>query len=101
MALATTQGRLSPSCYPMKTESTTHLGKCLNCLEDHTMDTKERIALILVTTDDDWLTDNGEIPASDGWDLLKEQISEQLSYKSHGVGLTVKTEFIEWEDEEL
>ena len=63
-----------------------------------TKEVRKRLAVILVTVDTDLLTNDGENTEPEGWDVLKEQFEEHMNYSSHGVGSTVKTEFIEWEE---
>ena len=65
------------------------------------MVTRKRLAVILVTTTTNWLTNDGENTEPEGWEAAKDRIETHLQY-SHGgiggVGLTFKTEFVEWEE---
>ena len=55
----------------------------------------ERIARILVKTDEDWLTNDGDTTEEEGWEDVKKQ------YLLGSIPLCLRryltTEFIEWE----
>lgn len=57
----------------------------------------ERVMRVLVTVDEDWLTDEGQETMESGWDELDKDAARHLRMFDSGGGPHLR--FIEWEGE--
>lgn len=62
-------------------------------------DTKQRLAVVLVTVPVDWLTADGEMTEEEGWEVIKEGFRATLSsgFPSPRTGGPT-AEFVEWDE---
>jgi hypothetical protein len=61
---------------------------------------KERYALVLVTTELDYLTDDGEAPEESGWDTVEKDLTDHLRRFQKYSGTPI-AKFIEWEEADV
>ena len=59
---------------------------------------KERYALVLVTTELDYLTSDGEETEESGWDIIKESLTEHMRRFAKTSFSSRSSRFIEWEE---
>lgn len=62
---------------------------------------KKRYAVVLVTTELDYLTDNGEEAEESGWDEVAKNLANHLrGFNRFGDERVPTAKFIEWDEEE-
>ena len=59
---------------------------------------KERYALVLVTTELDYLTSDGEETEESGWDIIEKDLAEHMRRFAKTSFSSRSSRFIEWEE---